>query len=609
MELDSPKDWQSAQRYEKNDLVTHNGAVYYCIIGNRGISPLNSTYWSNGTRFSWVPTYGSYIAEEPFVEINEFGDGYAQRSPYGITNNPMRAINLKFEGISDKETTAILHFIFAHAGFRPFEYKVMRPYEKELEVICRQHKHVVNFDNNNTVTLLFEEFYEPSEPIKIQYTYSGVAIDQYYKSNKRLYAENAFNRRIESFELSEWEYYNEAQIKNVPYNAYFFAFTEMYAPLNNFGKWDGDWVKLRVTDNASLWDLDVQSEVEYYDGTGNGTSYRPYILDGRRIFVLVKTASIRDESALANVPVISSRESYTPQLFPFQTEETIYDYYPPNEWPWFAGYNHVSRGYGAFVPIDIGLKLWWNLNGAEFTHEGDRGSDIDGIFIQKDITGYFSSKNKIYPVTGLFFDKRYYDDYGIPPDPEIDYDEEPKNFGADPQDYTIQSSIWAWFGRYGRTNHPNYDSDSEDQKSYGISAYGVAETYRYRWFKLTGQHYNTGAIGGLSPWVTFTPKILPDKNIMISPCIQYYGIDDTMAFSFPLGGGSDPDVNNSSFLSFTDGLVGCGPFSTDFNPPMSMAPISYGNKIYISAGRCGTWSTTALLPTYMAMYPKYYTFY
>ena len=161
--------------YVKNDIVEYpaNSSNYYYSLFDGYISSnptVSSTRWGGRTTFAiqsssntknlpefiWTPSYNQSAEISPRVLAVRFGDGYTQRIPDGINNNLLN-LDLTFENRSEKEATAIAHFLNVRRGAEPFAYTPPSPYATQKLFICKNFTSTFVFNDNFTVNAKFEE--------------------------------------------------------------------------------------------------------------------------------------------------------------------------------------------------------------------------------------------------------------------------------------------------------------------------------------------------------------------------------------------------------------------------------------------------------------------
>jgi phage-related protein len=73
------------------------------------------------TTFTYIPSYGAAQKKKPEVISIKFGDGYEQRTQFGINQNT-RVWNLSFNGRDETEANAIDSFLTTQAGVTYFTW-------------------------------------------------------------------------------------------------------------------------------------------------------------------------------------------------------------------------------------------------------------------------------------------------------------------------------------------------------------------------------------------------------------------------------------------------------------------------------------------------------
>ena len=69
--------------------------------------------------FTWHPDFSAQLQYEPRVMVTAFGDGYEQRTQFGINANPQKW-SLTFKARLDAEANAIDAFLQARGGLQSF---------------------------------------------------------------------------------------------------------------------------------------------------------------------------------------------------------------------------------------------------------------------------------------------------------------------------------------------------------------------------------------------------------------------------------------------------------------------------------------------------------
>jgi phage-related protein len=160
--------WQASRNYEKDDIVTYEGLHYYALFnhtstnftsdlsqglwGGRGVSEIGESK----PQFIWVPSYGLPIDFEPKTVVIQFGNGYQQRAADGINHNLLK-LNLRFEGLTLQQVTAISHFLYARGGVESFLYTSPKPFNKLKKFVAPSFTPNLEFYQNHPLSTIFQE--------------------------------------------------------------------------------------------------------------------------------------------------------------------------------------------------------------------------------------------------------------------------------------------------------------------------------------------------------------------------------------------------------------------------------------------------------------------
>ena len=170
--------WDTASSYSTHDIVHSGGRFYYAkknlddtneIVVN-DVNANTSTSWGGYLIhpitlkvypfFFWRPSYQTQANFEPKVSVVKYGDGYEKRISEQI-NTSLLILDLKFEGLTTSEATAILHFLHVRAAKSAFIYKPSEPFtvsDSDAKLfVCRKWSSSNTFFNNHTVQASFEE--------------------------------------------------------------------------------------------------------------------------------------------------------------------------------------------------------------------------------------------------------------------------------------------------------------------------------------------------------------------------------------------------------------------------------------------------------------------
>lgn len=165
----SISDWAATTDYEKHDIVNSDSFYYYASVNHTSAAAFNIDYndgkWlgkgtdSNGEekpQFIWTPAYNSPVNFKPRTKTIVFGDGYEQRIRDGINSN-LLTFNLRFEGKTLQEATAICHFLYARDGVESFLWTPPAPFNAVKRFKCEEWEPDPAFYDNWTITASFKE--------------------------------------------------------------------------------------------------------------------------------------------------------------------------------------------------------------------------------------------------------------------------------------------------------------------------------------------------------------------------------------------------------------------------------------------------------------------
>lgn len=109
--------------------------------------------------FDFTPDYSPVKSKKPEVSTVKFGDGYEQRYPKGINNNP-ESWSLQFNQREQSEIQAIEDFLDARAGWEAFDW--IPPNQVDtIRVKCSQWTRSEEKALRGNITCTFEEVFEP----------------------------------------------------------------------------------------------------------------------------------------------------------------------------------------------------------------------------------------------------------------------------------------------------------------------------------------------------------------------------------------------------------------------------------------------------------------
>lgn len=105
--------------------------------------------------FSWQPNFESKLSQEPKISVTKFGDGYEQRTPNGINNNP-EVWSVEFTR-SSASYPDVLTFIQARGGVESFYWTT--PFQQTKVFVCRKWS-IVRKEGHTVLTMDFEQVFE-----------------------------------------------------------------------------------------------------------------------------------------------------------------------------------------------------------------------------------------------------------------------------------------------------------------------------------------------------------------------------------------------------------------------------------------------------------------
>ena len=106
---------------------------------------------------SITPTYGTRKTNSPIVRTTQFGDGYQQRTQFGLNQNP-KVFSLTFN-VSETDADTIETFLDARGGTESFDFTP--PGEtSSSKFICKSWTKSMPYNNRATINATFEEVFE-----------------------------------------------------------------------------------------------------------------------------------------------------------------------------------------------------------------------------------------------------------------------------------------------------------------------------------------------------------------------------------------------------------------------------------------------------------------
>lgn len=158
----------AAGTYNTWDIVrlpANSNNYYYSLKdGNTDTPSPGSASWGglniyNGIikpKFVWRHNYGNAAQHEPMTLEIKFEGAYSQRIVQNINNDTLK-LQLTFDLRTEKETAAIVHFLYARGAQSSFLFTPSPPHDLEKLFICRSWTEQYNYYNNHTINCLFEE--------------------------------------------------------------------------------------------------------------------------------------------------------------------------------------------------------------------------------------------------------------------------------------------------------------------------------------------------------------------------------------------------------------------------------------------------------------------
>jgi phage-related protein len=108
---------------------------------------------------SVTPTYGAQKSSAPNFRIARFGDGYEQRTTFGLNQNP-KQWELTWN-VSETDADTIETFLDARAADgAPFEWTPLGE-STEYKWVCEQWNKSIPYLNRATITATFRQVFEP----------------------------------------------------------------------------------------------------------------------------------------------------------------------------------------------------------------------------------------------------------------------------------------------------------------------------------------------------------------------------------------------------------------------------------------------------------------
>jgi len=108
--------------------------------------------------FTWIPTKEPTEGSQPRVRAFAAGDGYEQRTRFGLNTNP-KEWSLEFSNRTDAEREQIADFLDSRGGVESFDWTSPRGVSGKYK--CPQWQITLSNCNNNQIRATFQQVYEP----------------------------------------------------------------------------------------------------------------------------------------------------------------------------------------------------------------------------------------------------------------------------------------------------------------------------------------------------------------------------------------------------------------------------------------------------------------
>lgn len=106
-----------------------------------------------------TPSYGAQKSSRPQMRIARFGDGYEQRTSFGINQNP-KEWNLSWQNISEANADSIETFLNARAADGS-SFDWTPPDEStSYKWVCMEWEKQINYTGRATITAMFRQVFE-----------------------------------------------------------------------------------------------------------------------------------------------------------------------------------------------------------------------------------------------------------------------------------------------------------------------------------------------------------------------------------------------------------------------------------------------------------------
>ena len=108
---------------------------------------------------SITPSYGTRKTSNPSVRQVQFGDGYIQRTVFGLNQN-LKVYNPSWKNISETDADTISDFLDARAGQESFDWTPPEE-SSSSKFLCQQWTKNMSTKGRATIQATFQEVAEP----------------------------------------------------------------------------------------------------------------------------------------------------------------------------------------------------------------------------------------------------------------------------------------------------------------------------------------------------------------------------------------------------------------------------------------------------------------
>ena len=108
---------------------------------------------------SITPSYGTRKTSNPSVRQVQFGDGYIQRTVFGLNQN-LKVYNPSWKNISETDADTISDFLDARGGQESFDWTPPEE-SSSSKFICQQWSKNMSTKDRATIQATFQEVAEP----------------------------------------------------------------------------------------------------------------------------------------------------------------------------------------------------------------------------------------------------------------------------------------------------------------------------------------------------------------------------------------------------------------------------------------------------------------